>query len=151
MGTNVHRLEHQLCAFELCPLIMVPKSESRKQGLAPQGAPRAVRNVVSNWGAYVISMGVNFFVSPYVVGHLGNVGYGVWTLILSLTGYLGLLDLGVRGAVTRYVAKFHTETDHGKASNLASSAMVIFATAGLAAILVSFLLAAFVVQRMKIP
>ncbi|HEV2990940.1 MAG TPA: oligosaccharide flippase family protein, partial [Candidatus Angelobacter sp.] len=76
------------------------------------GNPGVVRNVISNWGSYVIAMGVNFFLSPYVVNHLGNVTYGVWTLLLSLTGYLGLLDLGVRGAVTRYVARFHTETDH---------------------------------------
>jgi O-antigen/teichoic acid export membrane protein len=113
--------------------------------------PGAVRNVASNWGAYAIAMAVNFFLSPYIVRHLGNTGYGVWTLTLSLTGYLGLLDLGVRGAVTRYVAKFHAEADHEKASGIASSAMVIFASAGLLAILVSLVLAAFVIPRLQIP
>lgn len=113
--------------------------------------PSIARNVVSNWGAYALAMIVNFFLSPYVVRHLGNTGYGVWTLILSLTGYLGLLDLGVRGAVTRYVAKFHTELDHKKSSNVASSAIVIFATAGALAILVSLVMATFVVGRMHIP
>jgi O-antigen/teichoic acid export membrane protein len=110
-----------------------------------------IRNVMSNWGAYVLSMGVNFFLSPYVVRRLGNTGYGVWTLILSLTGYLGLLDLGVRGAVTRYVAKFHAESEDGRASNLASSAMMIFSSAGLFAVLTSGILAAFVVDKMRIP
>lgn len=113
--------------------------------------PRVVRNVISNWGAYSLAMGVNFFLSPYVVHHLGTTGYGVWTLILSLTGYLGLLDLGVRGAVTRYVAKFHTEADHGKASNVASSAMLIFSTAGMVAILVSIVLSTFVVGHLEVP
>jgi len=115
------------------------------------GKPGALRNVLSNWGAYVIAMGVNFFVSPYVVRHLGNTGYGVWTLILSLTGYLGLLDLGVRGGVTRYVAKFHAEQDHEKANNIAASAMVIFSSAALLAILISLGLAGFVVDRLQIP
>jgi O-antigen/teichoic acid export membrane protein len=115
------------------------------------GKPGVVRNVISNWGSYAIAMGVNFFLSPYVVNHLGNMTYGVWTLLLSLTGYLGLLDLGVRGAVTRYVARFHTETDHKRASNVASSAMLIFSTAGLLALLVSMGLAAFVVGHLKIP
>lgn len=112
---------------------------------------RVVRNVLSNWGAYVIAMGVNFFLSLYVVHHLGNVGYGVWTLILSLTGYLGLLDLGVRGAVTRYVAKFYTEADHKKSSEVASSAIVIFASAGVIAILISIIFAAFVIGHMHVP
>ncbi len=118
---------------------------------APLKKPGAIRNVLSNWGAYVLAMAVNFFVSPYVVRHLGDTGYGVWTIILSLTGYLGLLDLGVRGAVTRYVAKFHAQTDHDKASNVASSAMVIFSTAGLVAMLASAIFAAVVVDRMRIP
>lgn len=128
-----------------------PIPERAATGTPAKAKSRVIRNVITNWGAYVISMGVNFLLSPFLVRHLGNEGYGVWTLILSLTGYLGLLDLGVRGAVTRYVAKFHTEADHEKASHAASSAMVIFSTAGLIAILVSVLLAVFVVGRMQIP
>src|SRR5882672_10468869 len=67
---------------------------------------RLARNILSNWTCYVFSMALNFFVAPYVVRHLGNEQYGVWTIVLSLTGYLGLLDLGVRGAVTRYTARY---------------------------------------------
>ena len=122
-----------------------------KQVQSPPGPSRAVRNVLSNWGAYFIAMGINFFLSPYVVHHLGNVGYGVWTIILSLTGYLGLLDLGVRGAVTRYVAKFHTEADHKKASDVASAAMAIFGTTGLIAILVSLVFGFVVIDHMHVP
>jgi len=96
-------------------------------------------------------MAVSFFLSPYVVHHLGNNGYGVWTLILSLTGYLGLLDLGVRGAVTRYVARFHSQAAHGNASNVASSAMLIFSSAGLIAFCTSVVLATLIVGRLKIP
>ena len=116
----------------------MPETSATADNAKPTSAkPRVFRNVMSNWGAYVLAMGVNFFLSPYVVRHLGDNGYGVWTLILSLTGYLGLLDLGVRGAVTRYVAKFHSQADHKNASNVASSAMLIFASAGLIAFLSS--------------
>jgi len=118
---------------------------------AGSGKSRVVRNVFSNWGSYAVAMGVNFFLSPYVVHHLGNTGYGVWTLILSLTGYLGLLDLGIRGAVTRYIAKFHTQGDHSNASQMASSAMVIFGTAGIIAIAASFIFALYVIHRFPIP
>lgn len=126
-------------------------SEPPAGALPPEKKSRVLRNVVSNWGAYLVSMAVNFVLSPYVVRHLGNVGYGVWTLILSLTGYLGLLDLGVRGAVTRYIAKFHSEADHKRSSEVASSAAVIFGTAGLIAILASLVCAYGVLGHMKIP
>ena len=112
---------------------------------------RLVRNVLSNWSGYIFSVAVSFFLAPYVVNHLGTVGYGVWSLVISLTGYLGLLDLGVRGAVTRYVARFHAQADHQRSSQVASAAMAIFSGTGIATIGVSALLATAVVGRMNIP
>jgi O-antigen/teichoic acid export membrane protein len=96
-----------------------------QSGFAKQ-LPRPARNVMSNWGGSLAYLFVAFFLSPFVVHHLGVSRYGVWVLIVSFTGYLGLLDLGVRGTVTYYVAKFHTQANHENASRLASTAFVIF-------------------------
>lgn len=112
---------------------------------------RIVRNVVSNWGSYVFSLLINFFLAPFVVHHLGDSQYGVWTLMVSLTGYLGLLDFGVRGAVTRYVARFHTQGDHEQASRVTSSAFSIFTAAGILAILVSLTLAMLFAGSFHVP
>src|SRR5262249_54703595 len=81
------------------------------------------------------------FLSPFVVHRLGNSAYGVWTLMVSLTGYLGLLDFGVRGSVTRYVARFHARGEHDSAGRLVSTALMIFSCAGILAILLSSLIA----------
>jgi len=116
-----------------------------------KGYPRILRNIFSNWAGYVVTLVVNFFLSPYVVHHLGNTGYGTWTLITSLTGYLGLLDFGVRGAVTRYIVKFHTIKDDESASRVASSGMLIFSASGLLAIATATGLAVFAVSHFRIP
>ena len=115
------------------------------------GATRTIRNVAANWGGFAFSILVTFFLSPFVVRHLGNGSYGLWTLIGSLTGYLGLLDMGVRGAVTRYVARFHAQADHRQANETASSAMMIFSSAGLLAILISVALGALALNRLHVP
>jgi len=73
-----------------------PESAAQAAKHTP-GATRTIRNVAANWGGFAFSILVTFFLSPFVVRHLGNGSYGVWTLIGSLTGYLGLLDMGVRG------------------------------------------------------
>ena len=52
-----------------------------------------LRNIFSNWASYLVTAVVGFFLAPYVVHQLGNTGYGLWTLVLSLTGYFGLLTL----------------------------------------------------------
>src|SRR5882757_1753617 len=117
---------------------------------SPKGM-HILRSVASNWVRYAFSVGLAFFLAPYVVWHLGGTGYGVWSLVVSLTGYLGLFDLGVRGAVTRYVARFHAQTDHTRANEVASAAMAIFLTTGGVAILVSGVLAIFVLGRLNLP
>jgi O-antigen/teichoic acid export membrane protein len=100
-----------------------------------------VRNVLSNWGAFVLSAVVNFVLSPYVVHSLGNTGYGIWVLIGSLVGYLGLLDLGVRGAVMRFIANLHAASDHQEAGHMASAGLFLFSISGLAAVAISIGLA----------
>jgi O-antigen/teichoic acid export membrane protein len=86
---------------------------------------RIVQNVLSNWVALVISTAVGFFLSPFVVHHLGNLVYGVWVLIGSVVAYMSLLDLGLRGAVTRYVSKGVAQEDHENAGEAVSGALWI--------------------------
>jgi O-antigen/teichoic acid export membrane protein len=110
-----------------------------------------LRNILSNWLGFFVSTVVAFVLSPFIVRHLGNSGYGVWVLMLSLTGYLGLLDLGVRGAVTKYVAKFHAQKADEDASRVVSAALGIFIGAGALAVSVSLSLAFFVGHFFHIP
>lgn len=114
-------------------------------------AHSVTRNVFSNWSGFVFGTVISFFLSPFIVRHLGEVGYGVWSLVTSLTGYLGLLDLGVRGAVTRYVAKFHTQTKHEDVQRVVSSALVVFLSAGIGAVFVSVLMAVFGIGHFQVP
>lgn len=116
-----------------------------------QRLPSAWRNVISNWAGFVCSCLVSFFLSPFVVHRLGNSAYGIWMLVGSLTGYLGLLNLGVRTGVTRYVARFHMQKNDREASSVASTALAIFVAAGTIAIAVSVTLAALVVRVFHIP
>jgi O-antigen/teichoic acid export membrane protein len=125
------------------------KTHSAEGGARP--GSRAARNVLSNWAAYLINGAIGFFLSPFIVRHLGASAYGVWVLLVSLTGYLGFLDLGNRGAVTRFVAKFHSEKSHEQSSYTVSSASALFIVAGIVAIAVSVLFAIFAVPHLRIP
>ena len=68
-------------------------------------------------------MAVAFFLSPFLVHRLGNVAYGVWVLAVSSVNYLGLLDLGMRSSVLRFVSKGYTTSDHEGASEAFSAAL----------------------------
>jgi O-antigen/teichoic acid export membrane protein len=122
--------------------VAVPRSASR---------PNPLRNVLSNWGAFTFAAVVNLFLAPFVVRHLGNTAYGVWVLLVALVGYLGYLDLGVRGAVTRYVARFRSAADHAAAGRIASAAFTAFTLTGGVAIVVSSVLAALAARAFHVP
>jgi O-antigen/teichoic acid export membrane protein len=113
--------------------------------------PRAARNVLANWAGYVVGVLVNFFLSPIVVNHLGASGYGVWTLLVTLTAYLGLLDLGVRSAVTRYVARCESRGDHETAARIASTALAVFTALAALALAASTVLGLIAPDAFQIP
>jgi len=117
----------------------------------PAPVPRAIRNVLANWAGSVVAMVLSFFLTPLVVHYLGASAYGVWTLLVTLTAYLGLLDLGVRSAVTRYVARCHSQGDHATAIRIVSTALVLFAGMAGATLLASVGLGLAVPRVFNIP
>lgn len=114
-------------------------------------ASRLVRNVLSNWGAFVCAAAVSFLLSPYIVRTLGDSAYGAWAVLNSVVGYLGLLDLGVRGAVMRYVARFHDTGEHDRAGRLTSSAVLLFGATACVAVILAIVLAANVEHAFNLP
>ena len=61
-------------------------------------------NSLSGTALYLVGASTAFIMSPFLVRHLGNAGYGFWELLLGLVGYLGVLDMGIGPAVVRHVA-----------------------------------------------
>ena len=103
----------------------------------PKSGPGVFRNAVYNWAALFYVAVISFFLSPLIVHSLGTAAYGVWSLLVAVVGYLGLLDFGVRGAVTRYVAHHHAVSDLDSSSMIMTSALMLFGLLGLLAILIA--------------
>src|SRR5437773_506367 len=60
------------------------------------------KSIGSNWGVTIMTILMTFILTPFVIHRLGTEAYGTWALITSITGYLGLLVLGVPMASVRY-------------------------------------------------
>jgi O-antigen/teichoic acid export membrane protein len=58
-----------------------------------------------NLADYVLKIGVVLVVSPFLIGRLGKEEYGLWVLLLSVIGYLDLLDLGFNQTAVRYLSR----------------------------------------------
>src|SRR5207248_7959176 len=108
---------------------------------------RALKNVVSSWGGLGVNIAVGFFLTPFILHHLGNDAYGLWVLIFSLTGYYGIFDFGIRSSLVRYVSKFQATGDREELAKLINTSFFTYTCIG-AILLVPTFLGSFYVQNM---
>lgn len=88
------------------------------------------KNIVFNVGGYAASILVTFLIAPFTIHTLGDARYGAWSLVGELVGYYGLLDLGIRGAVTYYVARHTSKDEHAYTKETIGTAFWILAISG---------------------
>ena len=100
-------------------------------------------NVGMNWAATAVGMVVPFFLTPFVVRHLGATAYGVWILAVSTVSYLALLDLGLRSAIIRFVSKAQAQGRPEEARSAIGTALWfrLLVAAGVAVLAVALALA----------
>lgn len=85
-----------------------------------------LRSLASNWLALGVGIAISFFLSPFVVNKLGAAWYGVWAVAAQFTGYLYLLDFGVRESVIRYTSKYVARHQHAQLNRVLSTAIGLY-------------------------
>ncbi len=99
-----------------------------------------LKNIGSNWALNIIQILVFLVLTPFVVGTLGSDLYGGWVTLISLTGVLQLLILGIPMASVRYVAEHVATGDKPAANRALSTCMAITLGMGFVAVIVGILL-----------
>lgn len=102
--------------------------------------PGIFRNVLSNWSGFAVNLAIAMALSPFIVQTLGETIYGIWVLIGSLTGYLSILDLGVRTSLVKYISEHFSKKDFKGLNEVFNTSMLAFLAIGAAAIAVAFIL-----------
>ncbi len=87
---------------------------------------KILKNVVSNWANLAVSLAISFFLAPFILHKIGNVYFGVWALVTQITGYLWLLDFGVRESVVKYVAEYHGKKNDRMLNNVINASLKIY-------------------------
>lgn len=98
---------------------------------------RAAKNVGSGWFALGTDLLIGFFLAPFMLHKLGDAAYGLYMLILSLVGYYGLFDFGIRSSIVRYVARFTAMSDDENLSRLLNTSLFCYSVAAVVLLLVT--------------
>ncbi|HKV39870.1 MAG TPA: oligosaccharide flippase family protein, partial [Blastocatellia bacterium] len=102
---------------------------------------RIIGNVLMNWLAFAATLLAGFLMSPFLVRHLGDAVYGVWVLIGSLAGYLGLLDFGITPSIIKYTAEHRARGDQEAINRVVTGGLAIYSAIGLGSIGISAMVA----------
>lgn len=112
---------------------------------------RLAFNVMMNWVAMAVGMVVPFFLTPFVIRHLGITAYGIWVLAVSTVAYLNILDMGLRSAVIRFVSKADAERKPEDATRAIGAALWVRVLISSGVAVLSIVLAFAFPHLFKIP
>jgi O-antigen/teichoic acid export membrane protein len=110
-----------------------------------------LRSTISNYVGRFINLAVWFFLTPFILDHLEPTLYGLWVLVGSVMSYGTLLDFGISGAITKYVAEYRARGEWANARHLVGTALVAYLALGCIVILISITFAPLFPRIFNVP
>ena len=84
-----------------------------------------IGSLLSYSGVFV-NIVISLFLSPFTVRMLGQAQFGLYQLIWSFVGYMGVLDFGFSNTLIRYIAKYHSEGKQEEEQRFLGMSFIIY-------------------------
>ncbi|MBI2413178.1 MAG: oligosaccharide flippase family protein [Deltaproteobacteria bacterium] len=89
-----------------------------------------LKNSTTNMMVPILKLCITFVMAPIIIKALGNYDYGIWEIVFSVVGYMGVLDLGLQPAIVRYVARYNAMGQGEHLRKIYSSSLVFMGLMG---------------------
>lgn len=96
------------------------------------------RSVISNWANLFAEGLLSLLIMPFMIHHLGDFMFGIYTLAFSAVGYFDVLTQGIRSTLQRYVGRLSGASDREALNAVFSTALAV--TIGLGAFIIAVFL-----------
>ena len=94
-----------------------------------------LKNTLANYVQQAAAVGVFLFLTPFAARQLGTEQFGLWSLMWSMVGVLGLVDMGVSSAVVKFIADARGNQDGDRSRHLYSTFFWVQTTLALVVLL----------------
>ncbi len=105
--------------------------------MSPRLSDKIVTNTLFNTAGRFWQVLVSFFLTPYILHHIGLEQFAAWALIGALLGYIGLFDLGVGNAFVKFIAHDHALGEQRRINQTVRAGLLIYALVGLGILLIA--------------
>ena len=92
---------------------------------------KLVFNTASNIFTLFLKLAITFIMTPLLIKNMGNHDYGIWEMVGAVIGYMGILDMGIRPAVSRFASAFIAQKDEPALTRLYATAWYFLFAVGL--------------------
>ena len=94
---------------------------------------------------------ITLILTPYIIHNIGLERYGIWAIVGVITGYFGLLDLGIGSSFVKYISEYYTKEDFKRLNQVVNSGFVFYSLFGVGIIILGFLLIKPLLNFFNIP
>jgi O-antigen/teichoic acid export membrane protein len=94
---------------------------------------------------------VTFFLTPFLINRIGVEHYGIYMLLMSIAGMMGILNLGLGEATLRFVARYYVLRDSDGINRVVGSTLLVYSLMGLLGGTLLFLFAPKICLLLSIP
>ena len=103
----------------------------------PSRRSKIIRDIAGSWLGLGADAITGVLLTRIILHSVGDASFGLWVVMSGLLGYYGLLDLGTRNAIIRYVARYDAQKDFDKLSKVVSTALATYVVVGAVALLIA--------------
>lgn len=108
-------------------------------------------NMIATFIAFFINMGINFFLSPYIINNLGSEAYGFVTLANNFVNYASLITIALNSVAGRFITiKIH-KNEHDEANRYFNSVLISNCIIGSIILVIGILFTLKIESVIKVP
>lgn len=89
------------------------------------------RNTLANTSPTVLGYVFSFLLAPLMLSRFGLAGYGVWAVTGAVASYAWLMDLGLRRALSRFIALYDASGDERAIKECMGLGLIVMTLVGL--------------------
>ena len=75
------------------------------------------KGAIISYIAIFLNLAITFFYTPWMIRQIGMSDYGLYSLVGTFIAYF-IIDFGLSGAITRFIAKYRAEGNQTKVENM---------------------------------
>lgn len=102
-------------------------------------ASTILRNAKFNLFGRLWCLVLGLFLTPYIVNKLGVDLFGVWAIIMVITGFIGLIDCGATTSFIKFIAEFQSTNEYSKINQLINTGIIFYLFLSLLIIILSMM------------